>query len=86
MVVGAVWPEQLEKIRQIAKEMFFLIPGIGAQDGDLEKTLKYGLDKNKSGLIISASRSIIFSSSQKDFAKAARKEAIKLKEKINKYR
>ena len=79
MVVGATWPEQLQKIREIAPNMFFLIPGIGAQGGDLEKTLKLGLTKDKSGLIISSSRGIIFSENP-------RKEALKLKEKINSYR
>jgi len=86
MVVGATWPEQLQKVREIAPEMFFLIPGIGSQGGDLKNTLKYGLTKEKSGLIISASRSIIFASNGKDFAKTARKEALKLKKEINRYR
>lgn len=79
MVVGATWPEQLKEIRSIVKDMFFLVPGIGAQGGDLEKTLKAGLTKNKSGLIINSSRGIIFSENP-------RKEAKKLKDLINKYR
>lgn len=79
MVVGATWPEQLQVIRKIAPEMFFLIPGIGAQGGNLEKTLRAGLTKDKSGLIISSSRGIIFSENP-------REEARKLKEQINKYR
>jgi len=86
MVVGATWPQQLKEIRDIANDMFFLIPGVGAQRGDLKNTLKYGLTKQKSGLIISASRSIIFASKERDFAKQARREAIKLKEEINTYR
>lgn len=79
MVVGATWPEQLRKVRKIAPDMFFLIPGIGAQGGDLEKTLQVGLTKDKSGLIISSSRGIIFSENP-------RQEALKLKKEINKYR
>lgn len=79
MVVGATWPKQLKEIREIAPSMFFLIPGIGAQGGDLKKTLKSGLTKNKSGLIISVSRGIIFSENP-------REEALRLKEEINKYR
>jgi len=74
MVVGATWTEQLRKVREIAPEIFFLIPGIGAQGGDLKKTLSAGLMKNKSGLIISSSRGIIFSESP-------RKEALKLRKK-----
>lgn len=79
MVMGATWPEQLRKVRLIAPEMFFLIPGIGAQGGDLRKTLKAGLRKDKSGLIISSSRGIIFSENPKE-------AALRLKEEINKYR
>lgn len=79
LVVGATFPQELKEIRRIAKDMFFLVPGIGTQGGDLEKTLKAGLTSNKSGLIISSSRGIIFSENP-------RKEALKLKEEINKYR
>lgn len=79
MVIGATWPEQLRKVRLIAPKMFFLIPGIGAQGGDLRKTLKAGLRKDKSGLIISSSRGIIFSENP-------REEALKLRNEINKYR
>ncbi len=86
MVVGATYPEELKKIREIAKDMFFLIPGIGMQGGDLENTLKNGLTKEKSGLIISVSRSIIFASNDLDFAEAATTEAQKIKEEINQYR
>lgn len=86
MVVGATWPEQLREVRSIAKNMFFLVPGIGAQGGDLEKTLKNGLRSDKSGLIISSSRGIIYASSKPNFASAAREEALKLKNEINKYR
>lgn len=86
MVVGATWPPQLLEVRKIAPNMFFLIPGIGAQGGDLEKTLKNGLTKEKSGLIISLSRAIIYASSNADFASKARKEALSLKDLINEYR
>ena len=86
MVVGATWPQQLKKIREIASDMFFLIPGVGAQNGNLKNTLRYGFDKNFSGLIISASRSIIFASEEFDFAERAREEALELKNEINKYR
>lgn len=79
LVVGATWPEELKKIRKIAKDMFFLIPGIGAQGGDLRKTLEYGLIKQNSGLIIHVSRSILYATSP-------RKEAKKLRNEINRYR
>lgn len=86
LVVGATWPEELRKVREIAPKMFFLVPGIGAQKGNLKKTVKNGLRKDKSGLIINVSRTIIYASSGHNFASSARKEAIKLKERINKYR
>lgn len=79
LVIGATYPEQLRKIRKLAPDMFFLIPGIGKQGGDLEKTLEFGLNKDKSGLIINSSRGIIFS-------KDPEKEVINLKNQINKFR
>lgn len=86
MVVGATWPEELKKIREIAPEMFFLVPGIGTQGGDLENTLKNGLTKEKSGLIIHSARAIIYASSGEDFAEKAREKAIQMRDSINKYR
>lgn len=86
LAMGATWPEQLQKVREIAPKMFFLVPGIGAQGGDLKKTLKNGLRKDKSGLIIHAGRSIIYASSNPNFASAARRKSLKLQREINKYR
>lgn len=85
MVVGPV-SESLEAIRRIAPDMFFLVPGIGTQDGNLEGTLKSGLTQDKSGLIIHSAREIIYASSTQDFAQKARLEAQVLRNKINKYR
>ncbi len=79
LVVGATYPDQLKSIRAIAPDMVFLIPGIGAQGGDLENTLKNGLRNDKKGLIVSSSRGIIFSESP-------RAEAQKLRDEINSYR
>lgn len=86
MVVGATWPREMKKIREIAKDMFFLVPGIGTQGGDLENTLKNGLTKNKSGLIIHSARAIIYASNGEDFAEKARQKAIKMRDEINRYR
>jgi len=85
LVVGATYPEEMKKIREIAPKMTFLVPGIGAQGGDLEKTLAAGLTKDKKGLVISSSRGIIFASSGADFAEAAGKEAEKLQKEIQKF-
>lgn len=79
LVVGATHPEELQEIRTIAKDMIFLVPGIGAQGGDLERTLKNGLRTDKKGLIISSSRGIIF-------ADSPRSEAQKLRDEINSFR
>lgn len=60
VVVGATYPEELKKVREIVGDMPILVPGIGAQGGDLEGVIKNGLDSNKQGLIISSSRAIIY--------------------------
>lgn len=79
LVVGATYPEELQKIRKIVGDMPILIPGIGAQGGNIEKTVKAGVDKNGENAIINASRSIIF-------AQNPRGEGEKLRDEINKYR
>lgn len=86
LVVGATYPQELKNVRKIVGDMFILVPGIGAQGGDIQKTLQAGLTSDKSGLIINSSRGIIFASSGSDFAEAARTETQKLKDEINKYR
>lgn len=86
MVVGATYPEELAIIRKIAGDMTFLIPGVGAQGGDVEKTVRAGKNSKDAGMIINSSRSIIFASSDFDFAVAARSEAEKLFTFINTFR
>lgn len=86
LVVGATYPEEMKEIRKVVGDMTFLVPGIGAQGGDIEKTVKAGINSQKKGMIISSSRSVIFASSRDDFAEAARTEAQKLRDEINKYR
>ncbi len=86
-VVGATYPAELKIIREIlGDEIPMLIPGIGAQGGDVEKTIKYGTNINKKNAIINSSRGIIYADAKKDFSKSSRNEAIILKNKINKYR
>lgn len=86
LVLGAKYPEQLSKVRKIAGDMTFLVPGIGAQGGDIEKTVKAGLNSQNVGLIINSSRGIIFASAGDDFAQKARGETKKLRDEINRYR
>ncbi|MEK9182730.1 MAG: orotidine-5'-phosphate decarboxylase [Patescibacteria group bacterium] len=79
LVVGATYPKEMKKIRKIAGDMTFLVPGIGAQGGNLESVLKVGLNSQGLGLIINSSRRIIFSDNPKE-------EAKKLCEEIRKYK
>lgn len=73
-VVGATKAEFLDDIRKIIPDSFLLVPGIGAQGGDLQKVCKYGMNKNI-GLLINSSRGIIYASGGKDFAIAAAQKA-----------
>ena len=86
LVIGATYPEQLKEIRDMAGELPILIPGVGAQKGDAEKTVKYGTDKNGELAIINSSRGVIYASSEKDFALRAKDEAKKLRDLFNSYR
>ena len=79
LVVGATYPEEMKKIREISGGMTFLVPGIGVQEGDLESVMKAGLNSEGLGLIINSSRGIIFSENPKE-------EAKKLCEEIRKYK
>jgi len=84
LVVGATYPDELRRVREICGTMPILVPGIGAQEGSLEKSVEHGVDEQGRGLIISASRSVIFAS--KDPAKypeAAHGEADRLRSQIN---
>ncbi len=83
LVVGATYPKELKKIRHLVDQMPLLIPGIGAQGGDLKEVLVNGLDKNKSGVMINVSRSIIYSDSGTLFFSKVKQEALNLKNQIN---
>ena len=78
LVVGATFPEEIAKVRAIVGEMPLLIPGIGAQGGDIDATVKAGAIPNKpgTGMIINSSRAILYASSGSDFAEAARTVAL----------
>jgi orotidine-5'-phosphate decarboxylase len=85
IVAGATYPEELRDVRRIVGDMPILIPGIGAQGGDIEKTVIAGKDSRGRGMIINSSRGIIFASNGEDFAEAARRETLKLHSEIAKY-
>lgn len=73
-VVGATKADMIGEIRQIIPNHFLLVPGVGAQGGSLEEVMKHGLT-SEGGLLINASRSILYASNGPDFANAARAEA-----------
>ncbi len=76
LVVGGTYVEALKKIRLMDSKMPLLVPGLGAQGGDLNQILATAKDLNNKRLVINASRSIIFASQQKDFADKARLKAL----------
>ena len=83
LVVGATYPRELAEIRQIVGNMPFLVPGVGAQGGDVAQAVENGQTAAGTGLIISSSRAILYASSDDDFASAARKATMALREQIN---
>jgi len=83
-VVGATHPEEFKNIRALAPDYFFLVPGVGAQGGDLEKICENGMN-SQCGLIINSARQIIYASKGEDFAEAARAEASKVKDAMAKF-
>ena len=78
VVVGATVPDELLKVRQLVGDMPILIPGVGAQGGDLEAILKVCRDSTGQGMIINISRSAIYASSGPDFADRARDEVVRM--------
>jgi len=85
LVVGATYPQEIKTVRSIVGDMTLLVPGIGAQGGDLEKTLQGGLNREGMGLIINSSRGIIFASHGADFAQRAQHETMLLRTAIQSY-
>ena len=75
LVAGATFPEGLRKLRQLCPDMLLLIPGIGAQGGDLGQSVAYGLDGRGKGAIFATSREVLYASRGKDFALRAREKA-----------
>jgi orotidine-5'-phosphate decarboxylase len=87
LVVGATYPDELAEVRQIiGDDMFMLMPGIGAQGGDIEASVTAGKNSKGSGLIINSGRDIIYASNDGDFAEAAGKRARETRDIINQYR
>ena len=86
LVVGATYPEELGEIRTITGDIPFLVPGIGAQGGDVEKAITNGKTSDGTGLTVNSSRGIIYAGNGKDFSTDVRKAAVNLRDEINLYR
>jgi orotidine-5'-phosphate decarboxylase len=86
LVVGATFPTELKEIRSIVGDMPLLVPGIGAQGGDVEAAVTNGKTAGGVGMIINSSRGIIYAGTGKDFAEAARGATLSLRDEINRYR
>ena len=86
LVVGATFPEELKVIRGIVGDMPLLIPGIGAQGGDIEATVRNGRTADGTGLMINSSRGILYASQGPDYSDAAAHAARRLRDQINRYR
>lgn len=82
LVVGATYPAELAKVRDISGNIMILIPGIGKQGGDLEGSIAAGLNARENGILINSSREILFASNDDDFAQKARAKALETDTKI----
>ena len=86
LVVGATFPGEIARVREIVGELPLLVPGIGAQGGDVEATVKAGRTTEGTGLMINSSRAILYAGKDENFAEAARRAAIETRDLINRYR
>ncbi len=86
LVIGATYPEEIGAIRKITPTIPFLVPGVGAQGGDVQKVIQQGCTSEGDGLIINSSRGIIYASKEDGFADAAGRAAKELRDTINNYR
>ncbi len=82
LVVGATYPAQLARVRAIAPDLPILVPGVGAQAGDLESAVAAGLDARGGGLMVNASRSVMYAGRGTDWQDAARRAALELRDRI----
>ena len=83
LVVGATYPRELAEVREIVGNMPFLVPGVGAQGGDVAQAVQNGQTAAGAGLVMSSSRGILYASSGENFASAAREATVKLRDQIN---
>ena len=83
LVVGATYPHELAQVRALVGDLPLLVPGVGAQGGDVEATVQAGVDSAGYGMVINSSRAILYASKGPDFAAAAHREAVATRDAIN---
>jgi len=86
LVVGATYPAELARVRAIVGELPLLVPGIGAQGGDVQASVRAGQTADGTGMLINSSRSILYASTGDDFAQAAAAAAQRTRDEINRHR
>lgn len=86
LVIGATFPAEIARVRSLVGDMPLLVPGIGAQGGDIESTVKAGKTAAGTGLMISSSRAILYAGKDEHYGEAARKVAQETRDAINRYR
>src|SRR5687768_2370319 len=86
LVVGATYPHELARVREVAPDLPILLPGVGAQGGLLEESVRAGVDGQRAGLLVNASRQVLYASANDDFPAAARQVAQTLRDRINRAR
>jgi orotidine-5'-phosphate decarboxylase len=86
LVVGATYPQEIADVRGRVGDMPLLVPGVGAQGGDVEAVMRNGCTADGRGLMVSSSRAILYAGSGEDFAQAARAAAQALRDEINRHR
>ncbi len=83
LVVGATFPDEIRRVRELVGDMPLLVPGIGAQGGDIAATVAAGCTANGTGLLINSSRAVLYAGSGEDFAARARAVALQTRDAIN---
>jgi orotidine-5'-phosphate decarboxylase len=86
LVVGATFPEELSQVRALVGDVPLLIPGVGAQGGDVEAVIRHGRTPDGTGLVINSSRAILYASTGNDYREAALTAAKALRDEINRHR
>ena len=86
LVVGATFPAEIARVREITGDMPLLVPGIGAQGGDIEATVNAGKTAKTTGLMINSSRAILYAGKDENYGETARRAALETRDAINRYR